>query len=328
MSDLHLPNPKAANVDRVVAVLVALHPRFVVITGDFINGSITDGPGVVARSSAWWATVATALAPLRDAHIPVLPIAGNHDSYVTGERAGYASTFGDLSAWAAPLALAPSPDKTPPLARAPFSYAVDVDGVHLDLLDIVDDAVAPAVATWLAADLASPTATTARVRVAFSHVPWASVHQARLPRLTRELGPLLDAGGVDLYVAGHEHFVWDEDFALPSGRMLREVLVGCTSGFYNYGPSRDEMQHAHCAKTAIPGKRDALRCSMPNGGGVFTLARGRKERMLQHALVSYTVFAIDGTVVTATPMTLDAAGHAAPFYLADAPAAGSASSGP
>ncbi len=125
------------------------------------------------RSKSWWATVASALAPLRAAHIPVLPVAGNHDSYVAGERDGYATTFADLASWAAPLAIVPQPGAAsdlvkPPhaVARAPFTYAVDVDGVHLDLLDIVDAAVDADVATWLAADLAA--AKSARLRIAFS----------------------------------------------------------------------------------------------------------------------------------------------------------------
>lgn len=322
MSDLHLPNPKAAVIDRTVAALVALEPRFVVVTGDHINGSIADGPGVVKRSASWWRAVAAALAPLRAAHIPVLPVAGNHDSYVTGERAGYAATFGDLAAWAAPLVLTPAPARPAlakpahEVARAPFSYAIDVDGLHLDLLDIVDDAVDPDVAAWLASDLATPVAKAARVRIAFSHVPWVSVHQAPLRRLQRDLGPLLDAGGVDLYIAGHEHFVWDEDFALASGRMLRELLVGCASGFYNYGPSLAERKTARCAPTTYPGKQSALRCAMPHGGGAFVLAPGRKQRLLQHALATFTLVTVaaDGTV-TAVPMTLDAAGAPVPFYL-------------
>ncbi len=322
LSDLHLPNPKAAVIDRTVAALVALQPRFVVVTGDHINGSSNDGPGVVKKSASWWLTVAAALAPLRTAHIPVLPVAGNHDSYVAAERAGYATTFADLAAWAAPLAITPPPARPAlakpahEVARAPFTYAVDVAGLHLDLLHIVDDAVDPDVAAWLAADLATPAARTARIRIAVSHVPWVSVHQGRLRRLQRDLGPLLDAGGVELYIAGHEHFVWDEDFALASGRMLRELLVGCTSGFYNYGPSPAEIETARCAPTKYPGKQNALRCAMPHGGGAFVLAPGRKQRLLQHALATFTLVTVgaDGGV-TAVPMTLDATGAAVPFYL-------------
>jgi 3',5'-cyclic AMP phosphodiesterase CpdA len=298
MSDLHLPNPKAANVATAVATILGLHPRFVVITGDFINGSGTDSPAVVKQSAVWWAAVAAALAPLRAAGIPILTVAGNHDSYLAGERAGYAATFADT-----PLA---------PSGKPPFDYAVDIDGLHLDLINLVDDAVGADVSTWLAADLATPAAKSARLRIAFSHVPWASVHQHRLERLSRELGPLLDAGDVNLYIAGHEHFVWDEDFSLPSGRMLRELLVGCTSGFYNYGPSAEEMKAAHCTPVVIPGKRGPVRCAMPNGGGAFVLAHGRKERMLQHVLPTFTLVTVDAAnTVTATPMAVDGT----PFYL-------------
>src|SRR5437868_8134038 len=39
LSDLHLPNPRAATVDRTVEALIALGVRLVIVTGDHTNGS-------------------------------------------------------------------------------------------------------------------------------------------------------------------------------------------------------------------------------------------------------------------------------------------------
>src|SRR5256885_2053645 len=85
LSDLHLPNdvPATATTARLIAAVVKLHPRFVVITGDSTNGS-PNGP--VGRR--WWPTVKAALQPLRDAGIPILPVAGNHDVDGAVQRAG------------------------------------------------------------------------------------------------------------------------------------------------------------------------------------------------------------------------------------------------
>src|SRR5215510_9220989 len=102
LSDLHLPNPRSAVIDRTVSALIALGVRLVVVTGDLTNGSA----GVDhrrGRVNAWWAAVTGALAPLRDAGIPVLPIAGNHDTYLAWQREGFERAFGDLDRWAAPL---------------------------------------------------------------------------------------------------------------------------------------------------------------------------------------------------------------------------------
>ena len=99
------------------------------------------------------------------------------------------------------------------------------------------------------------------------------------------------------------------DFALPAGGLLHEILVGCISGFYNYGPSPTSLKRAGCTGTA-----DAMHCTMPRGGGGFDLARGRKHRLFQHARATFMVVTVTGTDVTATPMTLDDAGHPIAFY--------------
>ncbi len=312
MSDLHLPNHTIATAPtaHAIAAVVSLHPRFVVLTGDHTNGNAWDSPGLVASSATWWQTVAAALEPLRAASIPVLPVAGNHDSYLAGQRAHYEATFGDLSAWAKPLAIRSGEAKT--LAHAPFAYSVDVDGVHLALAHVVSSSLDPAIAKWLIADLAA--AQQAKLRIVFGHVPVASINGSNA-KLHGGLAVILEAGHADLYVAGHEHLVWDENVTLPLGRSLRQVLVGCTSGFYDYAPSPAAMKRAHCQPVAVPGKREPKRCTMPNGGGVFVLARGRKERMIQHAKNSFTVITIDGDRIRVEPKTVDDAGAVQPFYL-------------
>src|SRR4051794_24649574 len=53
LSDLHLPNPRSAVVDREVAALVGMGVRFVVITGDDTNGSASVDHRQ-RRVNAWW----------------------------------------------------------------------------------------------------------------------------------------------------------------------------------------------------------------------------------------------------------------------------------
>ena len=311
MSDLHLPNPKAVTVQQTVAALVALHPRAVVITGDHTNGSLTD----VASSSgtaARWRTVTASLQPLRDAGIAVLPIAGNHDSYLDWQRRGYATAFADLEAWASPLKITSQHDGAS-VARAPFSYSVEIDGVHFSLVHIVAQSLDRGVAHWLADDLAA--AADAKHRIVFGHVPLSSVIRPPNQVFRDTLGRILEHGHVELYVAGHEHVVWDDDVVLPAGSKLRQILVGCTSGFYDYAPSDVSRHRASCMRIALTGKRDPMRCAMPNGGGEFVLARGRKNREIEHYENSFTLFTVDGDTIRARPMTIDDQGKPRPFYL-------------
>jgi len=317
LSDLHLPNPRSANIDRTVAALIELGVRFVVVTGDHTNGSaIVDHRK--ARARAWWNSVSNALAPLREAGIAVLPIAGNHDTYLAWHRDGYEQAFGDLARWAAPLTIRPAAGHG--FARAPYSYSVDVDGVHLSLANIVDQNVDRDVQAWLTEDLATPAAQAARVRMVFGHVPLFSVIR-RPPRgFVEQLGGILARGNVDFYVAGHEHVTWDETFSVAAtpgaSRSLRQVTVGCSSGFYVFAPSKAARTRASCEPSRDAGARGGMRCTMPNGGR-FELVRDRSQRLIEHDSATFTVFTVTGDDVQVTPMTVDDEGRPASFYLAD-----------
>ena len=302
LSDLHPPNPRPETA-KIIAAVVAMHPRFVAITGDFTNGSDKRDNA----DPAWWRAITEALAPLRAAKIPVLPVAGNHDAYFPRQRALYAKAFADLASWTAPLE--PHANGTG-LAGAPFSYSVDIDGVHLAFAHVVGGHVDPAVGTWLAKDLEG--AAHARLRVVLGHVPMTSINGAR--QRNDQLAAIV-AGHAELLVMGHEHLAWDEDVALPGGALIRQVVIGCSSGYYNYSPSPASRKRAHCTPIVDRKRREPERCAMPHGGGAFELARGRKDRMLQHALATFTEISIDGTTVDAKPMTIDADGKPVAFYL-------------
>jgi predicted phosphodiesterase len=325
LSDIHMPRRNLAVVPelpRAIAAIAGLRPRFVVITGDHTNGGDDDSPATVAASGKWWKVFAEQIRPLRDAGIPVLPVAGNHDAYLPGQRAHYAAAFADLAAWAAPLKLnAAVPGGKVMLDRPPFSYSVDVDGVHLSLAHVVTQGLHREVAAWLAGDLAQ--AAGAKLRLVFGHVPVSSVIQAPSQSFVATFGGLLEAGHAAFYIAGHEHLVWDEDVRLPGGGSVRQVLVGCTSGFYNWAPSSGSRERARCA--SLGGGRYPLRCRMPNGGGEFLLApnKANQGRVIQHHLNSFTLITVDGGAVTEVrPMTVDAAGRAGPFYVPAAAPAG------
>jgi predicted phosphodiesterase len=323
MSDIHMPRRDLrvdAELTLTIAAIVALRPRLVVITGDHTNGGERDSPETVAASAAWWRVLVAQLRPLRDAGIPVLPVAGNHDAYLAGQRAHYAAAFRDLEAWAAPLAIRAAPRPAGQLDQPPFSYSVRVDGVHLALAHVVTQGLHREVAAWLERDLAA--AADAQLRLVFGHVPIASVIQPPHRGLVAQLGGILERGRAAAYIAGHEHVVWDEDVPLPGGGALRQILVGCASGIYNWPPSAAARRRAGCApRTAA--RPFPLRCRMPNGGGAFELAPNRvnRGRVIQHQLATFTLITVaaDRGILEVAPMAADAAGRAQPFYLPPQP---------
>jgi predicted phosphodiesterase len=307
LSDLHLPNPKEGYVDDIVAALIAMHVRLVVITGDHTNGNAGDHKRSFRGEG--WTAVRHALQPLHDAGIAVLPVAGNHDTYAPWQIDEYAQAFRDLEYWAAPLAIEVAASGGAH-GRAPFSYSVDVDGVHFSLVHLVAQSIEPDVARWLAADLQQ--AANATQRIVFGHVPMSSVIRPPHSRFVAQLGAILEAGHATMHVAGHEHVVWDEDVTLPGGSSIREVLVGCASGLYIYGPSEREQQRAHC--TAIATRRGHEVCRMPHGGGAFELVRRAKNTYVATRRTAFTLFDVDGSSIDVRPMTLDASGQPVPFY--------------
>jgi hypothetical protein len=310
---LHLPNPLTRNVDRVVAALIDLDVRLVVVTGDHTNGNPGDRPRTFEADG--WVDVRRALQPLRDAHIPVLPVAGNHDVSTRSQHEHYAAAFKDLEQWAAPLVVARPASDARGNGRAPFSYSVDVDGVHFSLTHLVSTSVDADVVRWLTADLEA--AAGATHRIVLGHVPMSSViYRPNAPYIA-QLGAILERGHATLLVAGHEHIVWDEEVALPGGTLIREVLIGCSSGFYQYAPQEPRKHSARCTPIPDPTRKEPMRCTMPHGGGVFEIARGRKNRHVQHARTTFTLFTVDGTSIDARPMTIDDHGRAVPFYLDD-----------
>jgi len=122
------------------------------------------------------------------ARVPLMPTPGNHDLHA---RSAYRDLF-------APVADGDD-------AGGPH-YAFDWGAAHFD--SVASPAFArgaPAGVAWLASDLAAAAARP--WRVVFLHEPlWTAGAKATVPGLRAVLAPVLDAGRVDLVLAGHQHF--------------------------------------------------------------------------------------------------------------------------
>lgn len=295
ISDLHVSQSAVAPpaLARVVTVLAALRPDAVVLGGDMTSGNDGDRaqPALVAT---WWAALAAALAPLHAAGIPVLPIAGNHDFYSAAHRDGYRAAFSDLAA-RVPFPLSGTP---------PLNYSATLGAAHLSFAHVVDQALLPETAAFLRADLASPAARAARVRLVFGHVPLFSAMGHTNPSFRDALGRLLAEGRADLYASGHEHLVWDEVLPTAAGS-VRQLIIGTACAGYRY-PLRDAIVRDHAR---------GLRCRMPASGRSFALAHaGDGHQAFDH---TFALLDLDDSGLHVRPMALNAAGEAVDFYLPD-----------
>ena len=289
ISDIHVlqpknlpPVPKAMH--GLIRQIVRLRPGFVAITGDFTNGGKRDrfGSRGVER---WWSNVHKILQPLRAAGIPVLPLPGNHDLAREKHVLAYKKAWADLNKWASPLV---------PKGKPPMYYSVNIDGVHLSLMDFARKETPPRMFKWLQADLAA--AGKARMRLAFGHLPLRSTISRRrgLKGVFKKLADVLVGGGVTAYFAGHEHVIWDEMVSPDADgkRSVRQVTCGVAGAPYRYGLSA-RLFTKHCKKNRW--------CVWPNNGRHFRVTR--KHRRLPDP-ISFIVGEVRGRKLTIVPHVL------------------------
>jgi hypothetical protein len=260
ISDIHVFTSGAVpkNFPLVVQGLVEEAPRFVVVSGDATVGNPHDGVSA-SKARGWWQKFHDALKPLREAGIPVLVIAGNHDYYTTVHQAEY------RAAWPA---LADDFAQVAPLGEegdAPLYYSVDIDDVHLSLIHVVRQQLEPEVEEWLRNDLAA--ASGAGLRLAIGHIPLVSMMGESCEPFKNALGAILAEGQVAAYFSGHEHLVWDQELEVPGGT-VRQVHVGTASGTYHY-PLSKSVYEAHCQKD---------QGTLPATGVSFGLVPGTRQQ--------------------------------------------------
>jgi 3',5'-cyclic AMP phosphodiesterase CpdA len=262
ISDIHVYSSGKVPQDftTMVGELAAAAPRFVVVSGDATVGNPGDGVGD-EKVGAWWTAFRAALSPLRQAGIPVLVIAGNHDYYTDAHRRGY------IAAWADMASDVESSGLGTLRGQPPLSYALRVDDVFLLFLHTVDQQLDPEVEAFAQGALASEEATGAALRLAIGHVPLVSMMGKTSEVYRDRLGGLLARGGVSAFFSGHEHLVWDQALSFD-GVTLRQIHVGTASGTYHY-PLNAATFAAYC--------RDG-KGTLPYQGQTFSLLPGTKQQ--------------------------------------------------
>ncbi len=262
ISDIHVFSSGAvpSAFASVVQQIAAEKPRFVVMAGDATVGNPGDGVRS-EKVNAWWTSFHAALAPLRQAGIPVLPIAGNHDYYTDAHREGYVAAWADVAREAAEAGLGEV------VGQPPLSYWLRIDGTFLLMLHVVDQKLDPQVAAFAQEALARDEATSATLRLCCGHVPLVSMMGKTSETFRDQLGGLLCRGGVAAYFSGHEHLVWDQSLRLADGE-IRQIHVGTASGTYHY-PLNSATFAEHC--------RDG-KGVLPYTGQTFRLLPGTRQQ--------------------------------------------------
>lgn len=189
-------------VAAAVARTLALAPDLVLCTGDMVAAQRAK-PLTRPELEAMWASFhAHVSGPLARAGLPFAVTPGNHDAALganfTLDRAVYREQW---------LPRRPKLDLLPG-SQWPFGYAFVLGDVFFASLDVTITVPMPAPERrWLQTLLAGPTATQARARVLFSHVPMWSFAVGREHERLADLAleQIVRDGRVDLYLSEHHH---------------------------------------------------------------------------------------------------------------------------
>lgn len=180
-------------------VLNEWKPALVLSAGDLIAGqkaSLSD-----ANVRAMWAAFERDVrGPLAGAGIPFAFTLGNHDASLARDRREAAAY------WAAhPPAL-----NYAERAAFPFRYSFTHGPLFVAVLDASGPGVDAAQRGWLAAQLATPAARAAAVRLVLGHLPLAGLSHEKnrpgeviRPADALALRGVMERGGVTAYVSGH-----------------------------------------------------------------------------------------------------------------------------
>ena len=229
----------------------AAHPAFLIHVGDFAYGH-----GSLAEMNERF------FPPYRDTlrRVPLFPTPGNHDLF---RRSVYRSLF------------APAADGRP---GDGLRYRFRWGAAAFVSLDSPDAAAgAPGLADDLAADGPAPW------RIVFLHEPlYTAGHKRVVPGLRAGLEPVVEAAGVDLVLAGHQHFYERSEPScefVPTARVMH-VTSGGGSGT-QLDPVREHpnfpraISAPHFLRVRVWPDRFEVRAVGPDG---LTLDRARRVR--------------------------------------------------
>jgi hypothetical protein len=214
LGDLNGPYGATAYADavhRAVAAIVDVwRPDLVLLPGDLVAGQSRELPD--ERFAAMWAAFDAAVAaPLRAAGIPYAAALGNHDAsklrdadgaYAFARERAAAATY-----WSAPHHRAGLDAVA--LGEAPFAGSFRLGPLFVAVVDASGPVLDDHERAVLAAELASPSASSAALRWVVGHLPLLGVAEGRdrdgeVLWRAEELRDRLVTAGVDTYLSGHQ----------------------------------------------------------------------------------------------------------------------------
>jgi UDP-2,3-diacylglucosamine pyrophosphatase LpxH len=253
MSDIHIyaSGTIPSKFKNMVKHIVDKKPEIVFITGDYTSGNLGDTYSL-EHIQMWYQQLDTALAPIYDAGIMVIPTVGNHDFYLEHHKTAYTQ-------WATKTLLKYNSVLNFEVKNSLF-FNFKYKGQEFFIMKFWTFLFDNEQKSWF--DKAAVTKPE-YYRFAFGHVPLKSIRGRTTQSFYKSALESFIKGNVEIYFSGHEHMHWDE--FLPSENSnseLRQLTVGTTSGTYNH-PIRSQARELHCIEETT--------CAAPATGRRFLI---------------------------------------------------------
>jgi len=296
LSDLHIYTsgkiPQLA--PKAIEHIVSLAPDIVLITGDHTNGNRGDGVSLT-KVRSWYKSLDLLLAPLFEANIPVIPVVGNHDFYRLPHQQGYTE-------WATKtINTAFSILKIDP-PKNPLFFNFILKGNEFFIFKLWKQNFGSDQLSWLNQNSRKPLGVLNRF--GFGHVPLKSSMGRTSTGFFKQGSKVFNSLDLDIYFCGHEHLHWDESNSLfPS---LRQIIVGTTSGTYNF-PIRKDLVALHCQNDNT--------CEMPYTKNIFKIKKVSRGAGQQVNKQNWLLVTVQENDIQTESYTLDSNKEVKSFFI-------------
>jgi predicted phosphodiesterase len=236
LSDIHVftsirPNrgivPKNFSllVEELVSYVEENNIKFIILLGDSTGGNKDDNRSL-ATVKMWWDELIGALNPLTERGVRIFPVAGNHDFYTDNHQKGYEYAW---SSW-----VNKSNQQFKIDAPNSLYYKLTYGSFDLFLLHAVDYNLGKEQEHWLS-EVSQASKDNGQLKMAMGHVAlYTRLIRRPFASFGDKIRNILTEGNIKHYLAGHEHYFWDEYLGPEK---MRQTIMGTSSGTYNFSPN-------------------------------------------------------------------------------------------
>lgn len=298
LSDLHIYTsgkiPELA--PKAIAHIVSLKPDLILITGDHTNGNLGDGVSL-NKVRTWYKSLDLLLKPVFEANIPVVPIVGNHDFYRTPHQQGYTEWASKTLEKAFSILKIEAPTN-------PLFFNFTFKNNEFFIFNLWKQSFGVDQLKWM--DQNKDRSLDVHHRFGFGHVPLKSSMGKTSTVFFQQGSKLFNDLELDVYFCGHEHLHWDEANSLFPN--LRQIIVGTTSGTYNF-PIRSDLVDLHCQNDNM--------CEMPYTKNVFAIKKNNKGTGQQVNKQNWILVTVKEKDIQTESFTLDSNSEVSSFFISE-----------